>query len=100
MRTGKPTRARRRPGRPTPRNSPGTRPPHPIVPRDGCGRSLRPTTPHAVAPSILPMLNRSTKTLLAAGVLAIAAAAPAAADSVAYVKGGDVWLTTTDGARQ
>jgi hypothetical protein len=38
----------------------------------------------------------------AAAALALAAlsAAPASADSVAYVKGGDLWLTTTDGARQ
>ncbi len=33
--------------------------------------------------------------------LTIAAAAPATAgaDSIAYVKGGDVWLATPDGAR-
>lgn len=36
---------------------------------------------------------------LAAGV-ATAATAPAAADSIAYVKAGDVWLSTADGARQ
>jgi hypothetical protein len=35
-----------------------------------------------------------------AATLSLAAAAPAAADSIAYVKGGDVWLATPDGARQ
>lgn len=35
-----------------------------------------------------------------AATFALAAAAPAAADSIAYVKGGDVWLATPDGARQ
>jgi hypothetical protein len=42
-----------------------------------------------------------------AGIAAVAATAalliaatPAAADSVAYVKGGDVWLSTPDGSRQ
>ena len=43
-------------------------------------------------------------TMLAAlgAALTIAAAAPAAAtaDSIAYLKGGDVWLATPDGARQ
>ena len=34
-----------------------------------------------------------------AAVLALGAGA-ASADSIAYVKGGDVWLSTTDGARQ
>ena len=36
----------------------------------------------------------------AAVVLALAAAAPAAADSIAYVKDGDVWLASPDGSRQ
>ena len=37
----------------------------------------------------------------AAAVLALAVAAPAAsADSIAYVKGGDIYLSTSDGARQ
>ena len=46
-------------------------------------------------------MNRIS-TLLAGALLAGALAAPAAAqaDSIAYVKGGDVWLTTSDGARQ
>jgi hypothetical protein len=37
---------------------------------------------------------------LAAAALAGAVAGPAQADSFAYLNGGDVWLTTTDGARQ
>jgi hypothetical protein len=48
----------------------------------------------------MAVMNRSSRTLLTAGLLALACAAPAAADSVAYIKGGDVFLTTTDGARQ
>ena len=38
--------------------------------------------------------------LLLGAALAAALAAPAAADSIAYVKDGDVWLSTGDGARQ
>lgn len=37
---------------------------------------------------------------LLVALLALAAAAPAGADSIAYVNGGDVWLTTPDGARR
>jgi hypothetical protein len=36
---------------------------------------------------------------LAAGVLSLAAAAPAAADSISYVKGNDIYTTTPDGSR-
>lgn len=36
----------------------------------------------------------------AAAVVSLVAAAPAAADSIAYIKAGDVWLSTPDGARQ
>ena len=46
---------------------------------------------------------RTLSRLAAAGgaLLALALAAPAAnADSIAYVKDGDVWLSTTDGGRQ
>ena len=47
---------------------------------------------------------RTLSRLAAAGaalVAAVAIAAPAAeADSIAYVKGGDVWLSTSDGKRQ
>jgi hypothetical protein len=39
-------------------------------------------------------------TALAAAALAGAVAGPAQADSFVYLNGGDVWLTTTDGARQ
>ncbi len=37
---------------------------------------------------------------LAAASLLLAAAAPASADSIAYVKDGNVWLASPDGARQ
>ena len=47
---------------------------------------------------------RTLSRLVAAGVALVAAAALAApaaqADSIAYVKGGDVWLSTSDGERQ
>ena len=36
-----------------------------------------------------------------AALIALAVAAPAAsADSIAYVKNGDIWLSTSDGSRQ
>ena len=35
-----------------------------------------------------------------AAAVALVGAAPAAADSIAYVKDGNVWLSTSDGARQ
>jgi hypothetical protein len=45
-------------------------------------------------------LRRLTTTLAGSLILAAGvAAAPASADSIAYVKGGDVWLSTADGAR-
>lgn len=44
------------------------------------------------------MRLRTTAALVVA--LALAAAAPAAADSISYLKGGDIWLTTADGSRQ
>jgi len=47
---------------------------------------------------------RTLSRLVAAGAALVAAAALAApaaqADSIAYVKGGDVWLSTSDGKRQ
>ena len=46
------------------------------------------------------MLSSLVKIGAVAVVLALAAAAPAAADSIAYVKDGDVWLATPDGSRQ
>jgi hypothetical protein len=36
----------------------------------------------------------------AVALLSLVAAAPAAADSIAYIQGGDVWLTTPDGSRK
>src|ERR1700754_2098132 len=48
-----------------------------------------------------PPARRRLRAALAAGALLTAAApAVAHADSIAYVKGGDVWLSTSDGARQ
>jgi WD40-like Beta Propeller Repeat len=44
-------------------------------------------------------MRAGTIAALAAAV-SLAAAAPAAADSIAYVKDGNVWLATPDGARQ
>jgi hypothetical protein len=44
------------------------------------------------------MRTRTVAVLAAAASLAFAA--PAMADSIAYVKDGNVWLTTSDGARQ
>ena len=43
------------------------------------------------------------RTFAAAGLAALALfllPSPAGADSISYVKGGDVWLSTSDGARQ
>jgi hypothetical protein len=48
----------------------------------------------------MPTPRRSLTALAAATAMALAAAAPAAADSISYVKDGNVWLTTPDGARQ
>ena len=46
--------------------------------------------------------RRRTRRLAAIAAIALAAAVPASAsaDSIAYLKEGDVWLATTDGARQ
>ncbi len=46
------------------------------------------------------MLPAFLRCLIGAAILTLVAAAPAAADSIAYVKAGDVWLTTPDGTRQ
>ncbi|MBJ7331169.1 MAG: hypothetical protein JHC95_14830 [Solirubrobacteraceae bacterium] len=47
------------------------------------------------------MLRRTALTAALAGVALAAAAAPAAqADSIAYIKDGNVWLASPDGARQ
>jgi hypothetical protein len=46
-------------------------------------------------------LGRHAAAGLAAAALCLGAgAAPALADSIAYVKDGDVWLATPDGARR
>jgi WD40-like Beta Propeller Repeat len=49
------------------------------------------------------MLAAMTRRLLifaAAAALSLAAASPAAADSISYIKDGNIWLTTPDGSRQ
>jgi len=52
--------------------------------------------------TISPMSSPSRRLLAVCGALvALAVAAPAAsADSIAYIKDGDVWLSTGDGSRQ
>ena len=45
-------------------------------------------------------MSRILPILLAATALLAVAAAPASADSIAYVKDGNVWLSTGDGSRQ
>lgn len=40
------------------------------------------------------------RTLAVAGLLTVAVAAPAAADSIAYVKDNDIWLANPDGSHQ
>ena len=45
------------------------------------------------------MTARSITTLITAAVCLVAAA-PAAADSISYIKDGNIWLTTPDGSRQ
>jgi hypothetical protein len=44
--------------------------------------------------------TRIFTTLIAVSAASAAVAAPASADSIAYVKGGNAWLTPTDGSRQ
>ena len=59
--------------------------------------------PRRPAPSTIAGMSSPLLRLLAAAaaLVALAVAAPAAsADSIAYVKDGDVWLSTGDGARQ
>jgi hypothetical protein len=43
---------------------------------------------------------KTVPVLLAVCAATLGAVAPASADSIAYVKGGDVWLATPDGSRQ
>ncbi|MDQ4125563.1 MAG: hypothetical protein M3134_08190, partial [Actinomycetota bacterium] len=51
-------------------------------------------------PASKPLPTRLAAALTAATAALCIAASPAAADSVAYVKDGNVWLSTTDGSRQ
>jgi hypothetical protein len=44
--------------------------------------------------------NRVARALAATALLSLVAATPAAADSIAYVKDGNIWLTAPDGGRQ
>ncbi|MFA4929525.1 MAG: hypothetical protein WC558_13485 [Patulibacter sp.] len=44
--------------------------------------------------------RRISGTVAASGIALLLAAGAASADSIAYVKDGNVWLTTTDGSRQ
>ena len=48
----------------------------------------------------LPAMHKLTATTLSALAMCAAAAAPASADSISYIKDGNVWLTTPDGGRQ
>jgi hypothetical protein len=45
-------------------------------------------------------MSRSLRTLTSALLLTLAAAAPAAADSITYVDKGDIWVASPDGARK
>lgn len=45
-------------------------------------------------------MTRRLLIFAAAAALSLAAASPAAADSISYVKDGNIWLTTPDGSRQ
>ena len=62
-----------------------------------------PPMPAVVARCTIVAMSSPLSRLLAVcgALLALAIAAPAAmADSIAYIKGGDVWLSTGDGSRQ
>jgi WD40-like Beta Propeller Repeat len=48
----------------------------------------------------MAMTGRAIRAAMLAGAVSLLAAAPAAADSIAYIKDGNVWLATPDGARQ
>jgi WD40-like Beta Propeller Repeat len=56
-----------------------------------CGRS---------EPRKLAAMTRRLLIFAAAAALSLAAASPAAADSISYLKDGNIWLTTPDGSRQ
>lgn len=57
----------------------------------GIGRP--PVRPEGGGPSVRAMLKRTIPAACAV-VASLAAVAPASADSIAYVKNGDVWLAT------
>ena len=58
--------------------------------------------PAVVAQWTIPAMSSPSRLLALCGALiTLAVVAPAAsADSIAYIKGGDVWLSTGDGSRQ
>jgi WD40-like Beta Propeller Repeat len=45
-------------------------------------------------------MHKRSITFLIAAALCLVCAAPAAADSISYIKDGNIWLTTPDGSRQ
>jgi WD40-like Beta Propeller Repeat len=49
---------------------------------------------------MLPAMRARTITSLVTAAACLVAAAPAAADSISYIKDGNIWLTTPDGSRQ
>jgi hypothetical protein len=49
---------------------------------------------------MLRAMKARTVTFLAVAVACLIVAAPATADSISYIKDGNVWLSTADGARQ
>jgi hypothetical protein len=54
----------------------------------------------AMSSTSRPLRRRAAGAAALAACVLAAAATPASADSIAYVKGGDVWLSTPDGSRQ
>jgi hypothetical protein len=46
------------------------------------------------------MSNRLPKLLAAAGLATLALAAPASADSISFIRAGDVWVASPDGSKQ
>ena len=45
-------------------------------------------------------LMRLPKIITAAGLATLALAAPASADSISFLRGGDIWVASTDGSKQ
>jgi hypothetical protein len=54
----------------------------------------------AAARQMLHGMNARTITSLVVAAVCLVVAAPAAADSISYIKDGNIWLTTPDGSRQ